>query len=97
MKGFLSLLGITLIVGAFGLILLSFSNTPLEELKKQERMHAYMETRQNHTDDHDHEQHLTAESSSGEHSTPFQLDFSFTSANSCENPVETHKKADSDR
>ncbi len=97
MKGFLSLLGITLIVGAFGLILLSFSNTPLEELKKQERMHAYMETRQNHTADHDHEQRLTAESSAIEHSTPVHLDFSFTNANSCENPIYTQKKADSDR
>ena len=48
MKGFLSLLGITLIVGAFGLILLSYSGDPLEELKSQERLYAYMETRQNH-------------------------------------------------
>jgi len=49
MKGFLSLLGITLIVGAFGLILLSYSGNPLEELKSQERLYAYMETRQNHS------------------------------------------------
>lgn len=48
MKGFLSLLGITLIVAAFGLILLSYSDIPLEELKSQERMNVYMETRQNH-------------------------------------------------
>ena len=48
MKGFLSLLGITLIVGAFGLILLSFYGNPLEELKSQERMYTYMETRENH-------------------------------------------------
>ncbi|MDN7229009.1 hypothetical protein QWY22_02140 [Planococcus liqunii] len=48
MKGFLSLLGITLIVGAFGLILLSYSGDPLEDLKSQERLYAYMETRQNH-------------------------------------------------
>lgn len=49
MKGFLSLLGITLIVGAFGLILLSFYGNPLEELNSQERMYAYMETRENHS------------------------------------------------
>lgn len=49
MKGFLSLLGITLIVGAFGLILLSFYGNPLEELKSQERMYTYMETRENHS------------------------------------------------
>ena len=49
MKGFLSLLGITLIVGAFGLILFSFYGNPLEELKSQERMYAYNETRQNHS------------------------------------------------
>ena len=51
MKGFLSLLGITLIVGAFGLILLSYSGNPLEELKSQERFYAYMETRQNHAEE----------------------------------------------
>lgn len=49
MKGFLSLLGITLIVGAFGLILLSFYGNPLEEMNSQERMYAYMETRENHS------------------------------------------------
>lgn len=49
MKGFLSLLGITLIVAAFGLILLTYSDIPLEELKSQERMNVYMETRQNQT------------------------------------------------
>lgn len=49
MKGFLSLLGITLIVAAFGLILLSYSDIPLEELKSKERMNVYMETRQNQT------------------------------------------------
>jgi len=47
MKGFLSLLGITLIVGAFGLILLSFYGNPLEKAISQERMYAYIETRQN--------------------------------------------------
>ncbi|MBT2570602.1 hypothetical protein [Planococcus sp. ISL-110] len=47
MKGFLSLLGITLIVGACGLILLSFSGNPLEKAVSQERMYAYIETRQN--------------------------------------------------
>lgn len=51
MKGFLSLLGITLIVGAFGLILLSFYGNPLEEVRSQERMYAYSETRQNHSTD----------------------------------------------
>jgi hypothetical protein len=49
MKGFLSLLGITLIVGAFGLILLTFIVNPLEDWKSEERMHAYIETRQNHS------------------------------------------------
>lgn len=49
MKGFLSLLGITLIVGAFGLILLSFYGNPLEEVRSQERMYAYIETRQNNS------------------------------------------------
>lgn len=48
MKGFLSLLGITLIVVAFGLISFSFYGNPLEELKSQQRMQAYIETRQNH-------------------------------------------------
>lgn len=95
MKGFLSLLGIALIVGAFGLILLSFSNNPLEELKKQERLNAYMETRQNHTADHEH--HLTADSSSAEHSPLVQFDFSFTNSSSCENPAYTQKQADSNR
>ena len=47
MKGFLSLLGITLIAGAFGLILLSFYGNPLEKVITQERMYAYIETRQN--------------------------------------------------
>lgn len=53
MKGFLSLLGITLIVGAFGLILLSFYGNPLEEMNSQERMYAYMETRENHSTEND--------------------------------------------
>ncbi|MDQ0429709.1 hypothetical protein QOZ98_002537 [Planomicrobium stackebrandtii] len=47
MKGFLSLLGVTLIVGACGLILLSFYGNPLEKVISQERMYAYIETRQN--------------------------------------------------
>ncbi|ANU14999.1 hypothetical protein B481_2921 [Planococcus halocryophilus Or1] len=47
MKGFLSLLGITLIAGACGLILLTFYNNPLEKAISQESMHAYIETRQN--------------------------------------------------
>lgn len=47
MKGFLSLLGITLIVGACGLILFSFYGNPLEKVISQERMYAYTETRQN--------------------------------------------------
>ncbi|MDN7243251.1 hypothetical protein QWY14_15710 [Planococcus sp. N028] len=49
MKGFLSLLGITLIVGAFGLILFIFIDNPLEEWKSDEKMYAYIETRQNHS------------------------------------------------
>ncbi|TWT24730.1 hypothetical protein [Planomicrobium sp. CPCC 101110] len=49
MKGFLSLLGITLIVGAFGLILIIFIDNPLEEWKSDERMYAYIETRQHHS------------------------------------------------
>ncbi|MCH4826491.1 MAG: hypothetical protein N2C11_05045 [Planococcus sp. (in: firmicutes)] len=47
MKGFLSLLGITLIAGACGLILLTFYNNPLEKAISRESMHAYIETRQN--------------------------------------------------
>jgi hypothetical protein len=49
MKGFLSLLGITLIVSALGLILLIFIGNPLEDWKSKERMYAYIETRQNHS------------------------------------------------
>ncbi|HSP23293.1 MAG TPA: hypothetical protein VLQ20_13305 [Planococcus sp. (in: firmicutes)] len=94
MKGFLSLLGITLIVGAFGLILLSFSDNPLEELKKQERMYAYMETRQNHTADP--ALSPSAKTASGEHPEMLKLDFSLNNGNSCENPAFTQKKAGSD-
>ena len=94
MKGFLSLLGITLIVGAFGLILLSFSDNPLEELKKQERKYAYMETRQNHTADP--ALSLLAEPSSGERLETLKLDFSLNNGNSCENPAFAQKKAGSD-
>ncbi|MGI2328752.1 hypothetical protein [Planococcus sp. YIM B11945] len=42
-------MGITLIVGAFGLILLTFQGNPLEEWKSKERMYAYIETRQQHS------------------------------------------------
>ncbi|PSL40454.1 hypothetical protein B0H99_105232 [Planomicrobium soli] len=49
MKGFLSLLGITLIVSAFGLILMIFIGNPLEEWKSDERMYAYIEMRQHHS------------------------------------------------
>ncbi len=93
MKGFLSLLGIMLIVGAFGLILLSFTHTPLEELKKQERMQAYMETRQNHKADSANR--LTTAPSAVEHSPPLQVDYSHTNPRSCENPAFTEKRADS--
>lgn len=95
MKGFLSLLGITLIVGAFGLILLSFSDNPLEELKKQERMYAYMETRQNHTADP--ALNLSSEASSGERPETLKPGFSLNTSNSCENPDFAQKKAGSDR
>lgn len=95
MKGFLSLLGITLIVGAFGLILLSFSDNPLEELKKQERMYAYMETRQNHTTDS--ALSLSADAPSRERPETLKLNFPLNNGNSCENPAFAQKKADSDR
>ncbi|WP_255472938.1 hypothetical protein [Planomicrobium sp. CPCC 101079] len=42
-------MGITLIVGAFGLILMIFIGNPLEEWKSDERMRAYIETRQHHS------------------------------------------------
>lgn len=45
MKGFLSLIGITVIVTAFGLILWSFSDNPLDKLYKEERLTTYMEIR----------------------------------------------------
>lgn len=95
MKGFLSLLGITLIVGAFGLILLSFSDNPLEELKKQERMYAYTETRQNHTADPSLS--MPAEASAGKHLATLKLDYTLNNGNSCENPAFTKLKLGSDR
>ena len=94
MKGFLSLLGITLIVGAFGLILLSFSDNPLEELKKQERMYAYMETRQNHAAYP--ALSLPDQASSNERPEMLKLDFSLNNGKSCENPAFAQKKAGSD-
>lgn len=94
MKGFLSLLGIALIVGAFGLILLSFSNTPLEELKKQERMHAYMETRQNHSADA--ALSPSANAALGRHFETLKSDFPLHDGYSCENPDFAQKKASSD-
>ncbi|MBU9672423.1 hypothetical protein KQ939_10825 [Planococcus sp. CP5-4] len=47
MKGFLSLLGITLIAAFCGLILLGFYNEPFEDWQNQERLQAYTETRDN--------------------------------------------------
>ncbi|WP_416143934.1 hypothetical protein [Planococcus koreensis] len=94
MKGFLSLLGITLIVGAFGLILLSFSDNPLEELKKQERMYAYMETRQNHSPDP--ALSFLDQASTSVQPETLELDFSLNIGQSCENPAFTQKKAGSD-
>ena len=61
MKGFLSLLGITLIVGACGLILLSFYGNPLEKAISQERMYAYIETRQNDMPEIPQKNQVTAE------------------------------------
>ncbi|MGH2318927.1 hypothetical protein [Planococcus sp. 4-30] len=61
MKGFLSLLGITLIVGAFGLILLSFYGNPLEKAISQERLYAYIETRQNDLPEIPEQNQVTAE------------------------------------
>ena len=83
MKGFLSLLGITLIVVAFGLISLSFYGNPLEELKSQQRMQAYIETRQNHS------------ANSGEYQKAMPVNMAVTSATglhfnsvpSCERPL----------
>lgn len=94
MKGFLSLLGITLIAGAFGLILLSFSNHPLEELKKKERMHAYMETRQNHPADP--VLIPPADASSSKKPEMLKLNFLLDSGKNCENPDFASKKAGSD-
>jgi hypothetical protein len=94
MKGFLSLLGITLIVGAFGLILLSFSDNPLEELKKQERMYAYTETRQNHSPDP--ALSLLDQASAVEHPEMNKFDFYLNNGKSCENPAFAQKKAASD-
>ncbi|MEZ0480917.1 hypothetical protein [Planococcus sp. SSTMD024] len=45
MKGFLSLLGITLIAAFCGLILLGFYTEPFEDWQNQERLEAYTETR----------------------------------------------------
>lgn len=47
MKGFLSLLGITLIAAFCGSILLGFYNEPFEDWQNQERLQAYTETRDN--------------------------------------------------
>ncbi|MBD8015256.1 hypothetical protein QL992_03785 [Microbacterium sp. APC 3898] len=81
MKGFLSLLGITLIVGAFGLILLSFYGNPLEKAISQERMYAYIETRQNDFPEVPERNQVTAE-------IPAQAAFTTTAFmamdNSCE-------------
>lgn len=47
MKGFLSLLGITLTAAFCGLILLGVYNEPFEDWQNQERLQAYTETRDN--------------------------------------------------
>ncbi|MDN7246676.1 hypothetical protein QWY16_02050 [Planococcus shenhongbingii] len=94
MKGFLSLLGITLIVGAFGLILLSYSGNPLEELKSQERMYAYMETRQNHPTEETEVFNTTASpvnTATAKNENPYR-----NFDESCEKPFPPTKKADSD-
>lgn len=80
MKGFLSLLGITLIVAAFGLITFSFYGNPLEELTSQERKYAYNETRQNHA-----AQTASYSTFDTEDATSIAM-FSLDSGNSCENP-----------
>lgn len=51
MKGFLSLSGITLIVGAMASILFSFTGNPLEDLKNQERLYTYTEIRENYSNE----------------------------------------------
>lgn len=81
MKGFLSLLGITLIVGAFGLILLSFYGNPLEKAISQERMYAYIETRQNDLPEVPERNQVTAE-------IPAQAAFTTTAFMSMENSCE---------
>ncbi len=45
MKGFLSLLGVTLIAVLCGTILLGIYNEPFEDWQNQERLQAYTETR----------------------------------------------------
>lgn len=83
MKGFLSLLGITLIVGAFGLILLTFIGNPLEDWKSDERMHAYIETRQNHSAEIATYHKFALEPVAAAHeATNFYINLD----NSCENP-----------
>ena len=47
MKGFLSLLGVTLVAAFCGLILLGIYNEPFEDWQNQERLQAYTETRDN--------------------------------------------------
>lgn len=47
MKGFLSLLTVTLIAVVCGLIFLTFYSEPFEDWQNQERLQAYTETREN--------------------------------------------------
>ncbi|MBT2581369.1 hypothetical protein [Planococcus sp. ISL-109] len=47
MKGFLSLVTITLIAVFCGLIILAFYSEPFENWQNQERLQAYTETREN--------------------------------------------------
>ncbi|ALS79848.1 hypothetical protein ACQKDD_03050 [Planococcus kocurii] len=78
MKGFLSFLGITLIVGACGLILLTFYGNPLEKAISQESMYAYTETRENRVPEIPEENQLTSK-------IPVQAAFTTTAYTSLDN------------
>lgn len=85
MKGFLSLSGITVIVGAMALILFSFIGNPLEDLRNQERLFTYSEIRENYSIEQQDTPMFTvnSRSSSALHeSSPFYL----ASADSCLKP-----------
>lgn len=86
MKGFLSLSGITLIVGAMAMILFSFTGNPLEDLKNQERLFTYTEIRENYSNESSTTSNFSATISKGStlhESSPLY----FASGDSCSMPV----------